>query len=78
MTNEPDWKWYAGADDENYPYGPFDTRDDAIEAAAKEGMQTIYVIEARVKGEADSDGILAMTKWRNEEVVDLSGKETTE
>ena len=43
MTDE-NWKWYSGSDDETFTNGPFDFRDDAIEALDGYGG---YVIEAR-------------------------------
>lgn len=47
MTNEPDWKWYAGSSEGVFEYGPFDTREDAIDAALCEGLDAFcFVIEA--------------------------------
>ncbi|MGH2341097.1 hypothetical protein ACRC7T_06385 [Segnochrobactraceae bacterium EtOH-i3] len=71
MTNEPDWKWYAGTNEEEYEYGPFDTREDAIEEAASDDIQIIFVVEAY----KDNPDAWSFTGSRNEEVVDLSGRE---
>lgn len=38
-----DWKWYAGANEEEFHSGPFDTRQEAVDALDGEGG---YVIEA--------------------------------
>lgn len=29
---QPDWKWYAGSNEEEFHSGPFDTREEAIDA----------------------------------------------
>jgi hypothetical protein len=41
---EPAWQWFSGANDEWYSNGPFDTRDEAIEALEGEGG---FIIEAQ-------------------------------
>ena len=38
-----DWKWYAGSNEETFHSGPFDTRQEAVDALDGEGG---YVIEA--------------------------------
>ena len=41
---EHDWKWYSGSNDEEFCHGPFDTRDEAVDALDGYGG---FVIEAR-------------------------------
>lgn len=42
MTDK-DWKWYSGSNDEEFHNGPFDAREDAVDALDGYGG---YVIEA--------------------------------
>lgn len=41
-----DYKWYAGSDDEVYTYGPFDTKQEALDEAYSDGLEKIYFCEA--------------------------------
>ena len=41
---QPDWKWYAGSNEEEFHSGPFDTREEAIIALDGYGG---FIIEAR-------------------------------
>lgn len=43
MTDN-DWKWYSGSNDEEFHNGPFDTREEAVDALDGYGG---FVIEAR-------------------------------
>lgn len=40
---QPDWKWYAGSNEEEFHSGPFDTREEAVYALDGEGG---FIIEA--------------------------------
>ena len=54
MTHDPQWGWYASADEENYYCGPEATRDAIIQAATDDeiglyeadGIQCFHIIEA--------------------------------
>lgn len=49
------WQWWAGPNDEYYTSGPFESRDDAVAIATKEGIglsvdgygQKFYIVEAK-------------------------------
>ena len=43
MTN---YKWFAGSNDEFYDYGPFDTKQEALDEAYSCGVEIIYFCEA--------------------------------
>ena len=46
---QPDWKWYAGSNDEEFHSGPFDTREEAIDAL--DGGRG-FIIEAHKRPQA--------------------------
>lgn len=43
---EKNWKWYSGSSEEMYEYGPFDTRQEAIDEARSNDIEHVYVMEA--------------------------------
>jgi len=72
------WKWYSGDNEENYSYGPFDTREEAIdEARGGYGDDVgIHVIEA-IKGEIrvrDYIGADHILEEAEERAYDLRGE----
>ena len=44
MSNEQEWKWYSGSNEETFSDGPFDTREQAIDALDGYGG---YIVLAR-------------------------------
>jgi hypothetical protein len=60
MSNEQEWKWYSGSNEEEFSDGPFDTREQAI--AALDGYAGFVVlarkVPLRLSGYFDADTFL--------------------
>ena len=44
-----DWKWFAGQDEEIYQLGPFDSREEALEAGKAEWWDNVHIVEAQLR-----------------------------
>lgn len=46
-----EWKWYSGSNEENFEFGPFDTKEDAINEAKSQfggDYEFIHIVEAKI------------------------------
>lgn len=76
MSDQDEWSWYSGFDEESYGFGPFGSRQEAL--ADVEGYdRTIYLVEARkatvfLADYIDTDRLI---EEANESAYDLMGED---
>ena len=86
MTDHLEWKWYSGENEEEFSGGPFDTRDEAIDAldgyggyivlARKVPLQLSKHFDATLFLEGAEDDVCDLCNENGDPIFDMSKEQS--